>query len=76
MIKMLKEEFPEDKIGRMKMKLSTKKYVINEKGCHLWTGAMTRQGYGKMQITATNVQDEKQSFLVTVHRLGATILVI
>lgn len=32
-----------------------KKYQIDEDGCHIWTGAKDRDGYGRMRGTVDNI---------------------
>jgi HNH endonuclease len=45
------------------MRKKLEKYVVNPNGCHVWTGALDKDGYGRIRGTVKNVP-----YFVFAHR--------
>ena len=48
----------------------TEKYVVDNSGCWLWTGAKTGNGYGVIWINGEYVAAHRASYAIHIHSIG------
>ena len=68
-VKMFQDQFSPQALDAMREKLTRIPFLINRKGCHIWTRSTCRKGYPRIRITATTLAGRKFSKVVTVARL-------